>query len=255
MPGILFNNDKTVAIQSDGGNVFPMQDLAKGFTGVDPNTGAPVTINPGKLNFDPTQVRANAHGGTIRFQQGGTTGAVDEATHWRAQDMQPVDAGVAGSARGTLGMPRPANELRPGDLVTLPGPDNYQVTASVAARLGYLRQLPSGGYENTNAGEPQAAAPTPAAQAPAAVSDPMTADIPVDEEYVGHVAVVQRGLPEVFVANAISEVVANGAFSPEAVNAAAKHLDTTPDAVLGALNGALKTRTGHRRDTNFPASH
>ncbi len=55
MPGILFNNDKTVAIQSDGGNVFPMQDLAKGFTGVDPNTGAPVPINPGKLNLDPTQ--------------------------------------------------------------------------------------------------------------------------------------------------------------------------------------------------------
>jgi hypothetical protein len=70
-------------------------------------------------------------------------------------------------------------------------------------------------------------------------ADPLSTDVPTDEEFTGQVAVIQRGLPEVFVANAVQEMVTTGSFSPEAINAAAKHLDATPEAMLGVLQGAM----------------
>jgi hypothetical protein len=129
--------------------------------------------------------------------------------------------------------------LRPDSLVEITLRDGTVTKTTVAAaqRLGAIRQTATG-YEDVKAPAPAAQAPTPAAQAPAV--DPLTTDVPVDEEFVGHVAVVQRGLPEVFTANAINEMVKTGSFSMEAMNAAAKHLGTSPEVVLQTMDGAMK---------------
>ncbi len=219
---------------------MPFQDLAKGFQGVDEN-GVPVPINPGKLNFDPTQVRVNPNGGvTQRVIVGGSEGSFrvieDGPQRFRAEDLKPTDQGIVGTAKTISGAPRAAADLRADDIIDLG--NGMKTTVAAAERIGAIRRGPDG-YENVQA--PTPAAQDPAAQArPAAQADPLSTAVPVDEEFIGHVAVIQRGLPEVFVANAISEMVQHGQFSPEAIHAAAKHLDTSPEIVLSTLQGALK---------------
>jgi hypothetical protein len=238
MPGIMFDQNGNVAnFNPDGGNVLPMQKLASGFQGLDA-AGNPVPINPGRWNRG--EVTVSVHGGTLRFQQGGApTGLVDgRPQRFRAEDLRPVDTGMVGSARAASGRPLAASELKPDSLVeiTLSDGTTTRTTVAAAQRLGGIRQT-ANGYENVDA---------PAQQNPSAPQnvqpqvDHYATDVPVDEEFVGHVAVLQRGLPEVFVANAVSEIVKNGAISPEAIHAAARHLDSTPDAVLAVMQDALK---------------
>jgi hypothetical protein len=218
---------------------MPFQDLAKGFQGVDEN-GVPVPINPGKLNFDPTQVRVNPNGGvTQRVIVGGSEGSFraieDGPQRFRAEDLKPTDQGIVGTAKTISGAPRAAADLRADDIIDLG--NGMKTTVAAAERIGAIRRGPDG-YENV-APPVQPSAPQNAPQHATSV-DPLSADVPVDEEFVGHVAVIQRGLPEVFVANAISEMVQHGQFSPDALHAAAKHLDTSPEIVLSTLQGALK---------------
>jgi hypothetical protein len=150
-----------------------------------------------------------------------------------------VDAGISGSARAASGRPLAASELKHDSLVeiTLSDGTTTRTTVAAAQRLGVIRKT-ADGYEDVTTQVPQQAPSAPQNAQPQV--DPIATDVPVDEEFIGHTAVLQRGLPEVFVANAVQEMVTTGSFSPEAVNAAARHLDSTPEAVLGVLQGALK---------------
>jgi hypothetical protein len=184
---------------------------------------------------------ATPHGGTTRFVQGVNGVAQDDPQRFRAEDIKPVDQGIIGTARTISGAPRAAYDLRPDDLVDLG--NGMKTTVAAAVRIGAIRQGPNG-YENV---APQPGQQVPSVQRNATngtpgqgqAADPLSTDVPTDEEFTGQVAVIQRGLPEVFVANAVQEMVATGSFSPEAINAAAKHLDATPEAVLGVLQGAM----------------
>jgi hypothetical protein len=241
MSGVQFGADNKVAVYNEhSGNVTPFGTLATGFQGVDQN-GVPIPINPGRLNFDPTQVRTNPNGGvTQRVIVGGNETSFraieDGPQRFQAADLKQGD-GIVNSAIAAGGRHLASHELKPDSLVTITLSDGTttDTTVATALRMGAIRKTAEG-YEDVKA--PQ---PTSSVQPSAPVqADPLSTDVPVDEEYIGHVAVVQRGLPEVFTANVVNEMVKTGSFSPEALQAAAKHLDTTPDAVLGALNGALK---------------
>ena len=243
MSSIQFDNTgKPSVYNQHGGNVMPFQDLASGFQGVNEH-GVPIAINPGRLNFDPTQVRVNPNGGvTQRVIVGGNETsfrAIEDAPQrFQAADLKQGD-GIASSSIGAGGRHLAPHELKADSLVTIKLSDGTftDTTVANAVSLNLLKPRQGGGFENVEPTQPQA---QPQVQQQTAQADPLSTDVPVDEEYIGHVAVVQRGLPEVFTANVVNEMVKTGAFSPEALQAAAKHLDTTPDAVLGALNGALK---------------
>jgi hypothetical protein len=239
MSSIQFDNTgKPSVYNQHGGAVTPFHDLAKGFAGVDAN-GTPIPLNPGK--WQPGEVRVNPNGGvTQRVVVGGSETSFraieDGPQRFRAEDLQPVDQGIVGSARAPSGRPMAASELRDDSLVEITLADGTQTKTTVASarRLGAIRKV-GDTYEDVRAPQPQPSAqPIATPQA-----DPLSADIPVDEEFIGHVAVVRRGLPEVFVANAVNEMVKTGSFSVEAMNAAAKHLSTTPEAVLAAMKGAM----------------
>jgi hypothetical protein len=242
MAGIQFGSDNKVAVYNEhGGNVTPWQDLAKGFQGVNEH-GVPIPINPGRLNFDPTQVRVNPNGGVTQRVIIGNSETNFQPTEEHVQRFQAGDLkqgdGIASSAIGAGGRHLAPHELKADSLVEITLDDGTvtSTTAANAASMNLLRPRQGGGYDN--APRPVEAPQTQQQTAPAA--DPLSTDIAVDEEFIGHVAVVQRGLPEVFIANAINEMVKTGSFSVEAMNAAAKHLSTTPEAVLGALDGAMK---------------
>jgi hypothetical protein len=234
------NNNQPVSY-SEGGAVMPFQKLASGFQGVNEH-GVPIPINPGRLNFDPTQVRTNPNGGvTQRVIVGGNETsfkAIEDAPQrFQAADLKQGD-GIVNSAIAAGGRHLASHELKPDSLVTITLSDGTttDTTVATALRMGAIRKTTEG-YEDVKA---PAAAHNPAAQAPTATPDPIAQDVPVDEEWIGHTAAVQRGLPEVFVANVINDMVKTGSFSPEAMNAAAKHLGTTPEVVLGVFDGAMK---------------
>lgn len=140
---------------------------------------------------------ATVHGGTARFVRGVNGVAQDDPQRVRAEDM-PRDPGLAGSARSISGAPIAARDLRPTDLVDI---GSTKVEARVAERLGYLRRSPSGGYEDARQPLSPAGNATQQPQPQQATqADPISTDVPLGEEHAGSVAVIQRGLPEVFVA-------------------------------------------------------
>jgi hypothetical protein len=245
MSGVQFSTDgKPVIFNSGTGNVMPFQDLAKGFQGVDEH-GVPVPINPGRLNFDPTQVRVNPNGGvTQRVVVGGSETSFraieDGPQRFQASDLKSGE-GIASSAIGAGGRHLAPHELKADSLVTIKLSDGTvtDTTVANAVSLNLLKPRQGGGYENVEPTQPQA---QPQVQQQTTQADPLAQDVAMDEEFIGHTAAVQRGLSHLFVANAINEAVTQGAFSPSTVNAAAKQWETTPEVALSVLQGA---QAGH----------
>jgi hypothetical protein len=237
------NTGKPSVYNQHGGNVMPFQDLAKGFAGVDAS-GTPIPVNPGK--WQRGEVRVNPNGGVTQRVVVGGNAASFQAIEDRPQRFQASDLksgeGIASSAIGAGGRHVAPYELKADSLVTIKLSDGTvtDTTVANAVSLNLLKPRQGGGYENVEPTQPQAQAQTHANAAQTApAADALSTDVPVDEEYIGHAAVIQRGLPEVFVANAVNEMVKTGSFSVEAMNAAAKHLSTTPEAVLEAMKGAM----------------
>jgi hypothetical protein len=230
MSGVQFSADnKPVVYNAHSGNVTPFQQL-------NPNS-------PGK--FDRS-LSVNAHGGTQRSYVGGDQASFaaveDGPQRFRAEDLQPVDQGIVGSARAASGRPMAASELRDDSLVEITLADGTQTKTTVASarRLGAIRKV-GDTYEDVKAPQalPQVQQQT---NANAAQADPLAQDVAMGEEFIGHTAAVQRGLSHLFVANAINEAVTQGAFSPSTVNAAAKQWETTAEVALSVLQGA---QAGH----------
>src|ERR1700733_5144723 len=245
MSGVQFSTDgKPVIFNSGTGNVMPFQDLAKGFQGVDEH-GVPVPINPGHLNFDPTQVRVNPNGGVTQRVVVGGNAASFQAIEDRPQRFQASDLksgeGIASSAIGAGGRHLAPHELKADSLVQIKLADGTvtDTTVANAVSLNLLKPRQGGGYENVGPTQPQA---QPQVQQQTTQADLLAQDVAMDEEFIGHTAAVRRGLSHLFVANAINEAVTQGAFSPSTVNAAAKQWETTPEVALSVLQGA---QAGH----------
>jgi hypothetical protein len=226
MSGVQFSADgKPVIFNSGTGNVTPFQQL-------NPNS-------PGK--FDRS-LQVNAHGGTQRTYVGGDAtsfAAVEDGIQrFRAEDIKGPDHGsIVGSSRTTSGREMAASELRDDSLVeiTLSDGTRTKTTVASALRLGAIKKV-GDTYEDVR--QPPAPQAQPQVQQQTIQADPLSTDVPVDEEFSGHTAAVKLGLSHLFITNSINEAVTQGAFSPATVNAAAKQWGTTPETALGVLQGA-----------------
>src|ERR1700722_967021 len=201
MSGEQFSTDgKPVIFNSGTGNVMPFQDLAKGFQGVDEH-GVPVPINPGRLNFDPTQVRVNPNGGvTQRVVVGGSETSFraieDGPQRFQASDLKSGE-GIASSAIGAGGRHLAPHELKADSLVTIKLSDGTvtDTTVTNAVSLNLLRLPLGGGYENVEPTQPQA---QPQVQQQTTQADPLAQDVAMDEEVIGQKDAVRRGLSHLY---------------------------------------------------------
>ena len=219
-------------ITTDG--TFKFQDVAKDR----PEGGRP-----------HTGLTVRAHEGAQRLIVGGNADTWREVENLRAEKFNAYSdlkagPGVSGSARGALAAPIAAGSLKDDSLVQL-GPEhgNMTTTAASAARLGVLRKLPTGGYEDTHA--PVA---TPAAQPQAA---PQVA--PIDTytalEDDGSAAVFKHGVAPALAARAVEEMASSGQMSPDVIREAAQQLDADPSMVVTAMNNAMRLTVSSSRDT------
>lgn len=109
---------------------MPFQDLVRGFQGVNEH-GVPIAVNPGRLNFDPTQVRVNDRGGvTQRVIVGGSEGS-----------FRAIEDGPHGTAKTISGAPRAAADLRADDIIDLG--NGMKTTVAAAERIGAIRRGPA----------------------------------------------------------------------------------------------------------------
>ena len=236
MSAIMFGSDGKPASDATS---FPLSPTVPRHQGVDPVTGRPVPVAPGAT----MGVRATAHQGTQRLIVGGAPGsetafaAIEQLgpQRFRAEDIQPADAGIVGTARGAGGAPVAATNLKPDDLLTLPG--GMQTSVAAAVRLGVIRKGPNG-YENVaqpaattpNGAPSHAATPQPAAQS--------TPQEPAQPQYEGAAKDLSENVELGAQLAIIKDVAASGRASDATIARVAQQTGQDPVAVKLAIESA-----------------